>query len=575
MPQPTQYNRLYNFVTYALANPSAPYQPAYTDAEFNAIQTTLSQVLINLSLIQRDDGALKNGVVTQDSLSTSVAALFAAAGSTIRGAWLTTTVYALKDVVTQSNITYICAVAHTSGVFATDLAALKWVALNSGTTVSAANVTSTPSGDVAATNVDAAIAELASEKMAKSQNLADIPTRATAFTNLVAGGGTMTGALTFSGARINEAQGADIASAGTLNLDTATGNVVDVTGTTTITAVTLSQGREAVVRFTGVLTLTNGASLVLPSGASITTAAGDFATFRGYSSGVVHCVHYSKASGMAVVPAAVPTVVSVRQTVLSGALDANGYSAFGGSTGGTTVAISNQLIATAANGFTSSGTSDVIGATTGITWGNGTPANNAALSTNGTMYLGVTISGGVLTPFTTTVAPVYAWGGTPSTTAKAFTFNIQAMQNYLGNGSTADSAQNAVMVGEVTVSGGVVQASSIIWYALMGRYRSAVTAIAYNTLYTFNVNIGVTLYDVQALFRQSSSYSWAQVAFADAQNNAGVRYGGMTPGIRSRNVAVFGTGSSQLLEVFVGGTEFTNTSSLGSGELLFTANRGW
>ena len=53
------------------------------------------------------------------------------------------------------------------------------------------------------------------------------------------------------------------------------------------------------MRFTGVLTLTNGANLVLPGGSDITTAAGDFAVFRGYASGVVRCVSYSQATGFA------------------------------------------------------------------------------------------------------------------------------------------------------------------------------------------------------------------------------------------------------------------------------------
>lgn len=91
--------------------------------------------------------------------------------------------------------------------------------------------------------------------------------------------------------------GADVASAGTIDLDAATGNLVDVTGTTAITAITLADGRERTVRFTGALTLTHGASLVLPSGANITTAAGDYATFRGYAAGVVRCVNYERASG--------------------------------------------------------------------------------------------------------------------------------------------------------------------------------------------------------------------------------------------------------------------------------------
>lgn len=91
--------------------------------------------------------------------------------------------------------------------------------------------------------------------------------------------------------------GADVASATTTNLETATGNLVDVTGTTTITAITLSDGHFRTVRFTGALTLTNGASLVLPGGQNIVTAAGDYAIFRGYSSSVVRCVAYIRKDG--------------------------------------------------------------------------------------------------------------------------------------------------------------------------------------------------------------------------------------------------------------------------------------
>lgn len=106
-------------------------------------------------------------------------------------------------------------------------------------------------------------------------------------------------------------QGADVASAGTTNLDTATGDLIDVTGVTTITAITLSQGRKRFVRFTGILILTNGASLVLPGGVSITTAAGDYAVFAGYAAGVVRCVGYFKGNAL---PGKQPT----RQTFLTG-----------------------------------------------------------------------------------------------------------------------------------------------------------------------------------------------------------------------------------------------------------------
>jgi hypothetical protein len=85
-------------------------------------------------------------------------------------------------------------------------------------------------------------------------------------------------------------KGADVASAATLNLDTATGNLLDVTGTTNITAVTLAEGRQCLTRFTGALTITNGASLVLQGGANYTTAAGDMILWTGYASSVVRGV---------------------------------------------------------------------------------------------------------------------------------------------------------------------------------------------------------------------------------------------------------------------------------------------
>jgi hypothetical protein len=108
---------------------------------------------------------------------------------------------------------------------------------------------------------------------------------------------TMTGNVTMSGGVINEAEGAAVASAATINLDTATGNFLHVTGTTGITAVTLAQGAERTIVFDGALTLTHGASLILPTAANITTAADDVAVFRGEGAGVTRCVAYQKADG--------------------------------------------------------------------------------------------------------------------------------------------------------------------------------------------------------------------------------------------------------------------------------------
>lgn len=93
-------------------------------------------------------------------------------------------------------------------------------------------------------------------------------------------------------------KGADIASASTTDLSAATGEMVDVTGTTTITALgTLDAGYRRIVRFTGILTLThNATSLILPGGVNITTANGDIAQFVSLGSGNWVCVNYQFAA---------------------------------------------------------------------------------------------------------------------------------------------------------------------------------------------------------------------------------------------------------------------------------------
>lgn len=101
----------------------------------------------------------------------------------------------------------------------------------------------------------------------------------------------------------------DIASATTTNIGAIVGQYVRVTGTTTITGLgTAAAGTLKYVRFAGALTLThNATSLILPGAASITTAAGDIAVMVSEGSGNWRCLHYQKASGLAVAVAAVAT----------------------------------------------------------------------------------------------------------------------------------------------------------------------------------------------------------------------------------------------------------------------------
>lgn len=90
-----------------------------------------------------------------------------------------------------------------------------------------------------------------------------------------------------------------IASAATTDLSTLREGVVTVTGTTTITALgTVAAGVKKWLVFSGVLTLThNGTSLILPTAANITTAAGDACCMLSLGSGNWKCLAYNRADG--------------------------------------------------------------------------------------------------------------------------------------------------------------------------------------------------------------------------------------------------------------------------------------
>jgi len=119
--QPTTYDRVYSFQNFQASSPSAPLPAAQVDAEFNRVKQTLDEILNNLALIQRDDGEIANDTIGVEQLDESVDL-----GFSEPTVWASATVYAVGDCVFQSYKFYICQTAHTSGTFATDLAAVKW-----------------------------------------------------------------------------------------------------------------------------------------------------------------------------------------------------------------------------------------------------------------------------------------------------------------------------------------------------------------------------------------------------------------------------------------------------------------
>lgn len=69
MTQPTRYDRGYSFTDFSGTNPLLQQPGPRIDAELDAIELTTDQICDNLALIQRDDGKLRNGIVTRDALA--------------------------------------------------------------------------------------------------------------------------------------------------------------------------------------------------------------------------------------------------------------------------------------------------------------------------------------------------------------------------------------------------------------------------------------------------------------------------------------------------------------------------
>lgn len=126
---------------------------------------------------------------------------------------------------------------------------------------------------------------------------------------LGAGGAPLDGANTWTGVNTFDAQvqwskGADVASATALPILT-DGNTYTVTGTTDIETINTTGhvGTIIYAKFAGILDLVNSASLVLITGANITTAAGDWTIWCESASGVFDMIAYTRADGTALVSA--------------------------------------------------------------------------------------------------------------------------------------------------------------------------------------------------------------------------------------------------------------------------------
>lgn len=139
MAYPVKPDATYDYTTFQAGNPTTPLPADQVEAGFNDHKQAIDDVIEFIKTVIRSDGRLNNLIVTPESLSTASRALITAGGN-VRGAWATTTAYAVGDVVSEDDASYICAASHISGTFAIDYTVGKWIVLSTAQIPGAAAV---------------------------------------------------------------------------------------------------------------------------------------------------------------------------------------------------------------------------------------------------------------------------------------------------------------------------------------------------------------------------------------------------------------------------------------------------
>jgi hypothetical protein len=311
---------------------------------------------------------------------------------------------------------------------------------------------------------------------------------------------------------ILESKSSDKASASTVDLSTADGNLVHITGGTTILGFgTVQAGARFVLVFDSILILTyNATSLILPTSASITTAAGDTAFMISEGSGNWRCVAYQRADGTALV---------------------------GGGGGSGTVTTSGTSLTGEMTKF--SGATVITKATAGTDYvdvgsvvGNGQTMNTARMlgrtsASSGpieeiTVGSGLTLSGGTLTN-TATPTPLGYFG-------QAFDYNNQT--------ATTNNIGVPIIFGTSDLSNGVTVVSN----------GTALTRITFANTGIYNLQFSVQLQNLANA--PEDVHIWLRLNGADVVGSTGVI--GMQSRKSAGNASHTITGWNYLLDVIGG-----------------------
>lgn len=282
MTTPTTYTRYRDYSDFQAENPDTAINGADLDTDLDRVKTTTDSLATCLATIRKDDGTLKNSSVGVDQLKAEVVSLLN--GIQPRGDWATATAYMVGDLVNQGGGAYVCLVAHTSGTFATDLAADKWMTMSALAT--AASVVFTPAGGIAASNVQDALEELDSEKQPLDATLTALAAVTTAANKLI----YATGIDTFSTTDVTAAARTLLACVSAAAMLTALG-ALPLAGGTMTGALVLSGNPANALEATPkqyVDSLVGGASASIPAGTVLSFSGFELPSGFLWANGAAH-----------------------------------------------------------------------------------------------------------------------------------------------------------------------------------------------------------------------------------------------------------------------------------------------
>lgn len=259
------------------------------------------------------------------------------------------------------------------------------------------------------------------------------------------------------------------------------------------------ESKKFVLRAIAAFTAVESAALRAILNAAVAGANGDILS----TSALASMTGLNSITGLASINSQQYTRGGVRQTVSASSVDSGGLPNFLTTVGTLNLPIAataTGLRVTAANGFNENGPVNRNGSISADT--------TLLLPASSTNYVYADIAAdGTLTFGSTTLIPVYQFGGTYSTTSGQFTFNICDMIGKVGNGSAAVQTYR-VFIGQAVTSGGAV--TSVVNYALNRRYYAEAAIPANGTAVVFSHNLGVP----------SSPFSVYQVGYLCTTNDA-------------------------------------------------------